>query len=135
VSTILTPELEQAKRELQATGYEVVKRVSDEDIRSFEMPKPELGMPVIWWRSGLRITGGAEVVFVRKINGRSVDLSNGYTNVLHADDPRIHQNVHQREMGSWEYTPYHLKMLDRMERLEKALKEVVGDEGEKSKKK
>lgn len=95
-----------------------VQSVTREEIAAFKMPPPLVGQPVIWHRRGLRNSQQVSIRFVRAVHERSIDLDNGVSNVLHADDPRLHQNEHQRENGSWEVTPYDVTVQERLARLE-----------------
>jgi hypothetical protein len=101
-----------------STTYAPVRQVTREEIAAFEMPRPLVGQPVLYHRRGMRNDRQAVIRFVRQVHQRSVDLDGGMNNVLHADDPRLHQNEHQRENGSWEFTPYDLLLQERLAALE-----------------
>lgn len=75
--------------------------------KQFEMPRPELGEVVWYWRHGIR-TGSAQPCIALSINPRTVLLKSLHTNsffdgIRHADDPMLMVGE-QSKQGSWDFT-------------------------------
>lgn len=81
------------------------------DDKPFTMPEPSPGMPVLWYRQGIKEGRKAEIAFVLSVGNRSIRARTAYgelqETVRHIADPKLKENRDQRENGGWDFTDDH----------------------------
>jgi hypothetical protein len=107
-----------------ATIEDEVRKIKQDEIEAFTMPKPCLGQSVTWFHSGTR-TGLGEIAWVLKAGHRNIVLQRAsglaVETVRHVADPKLQLSVEQRESGAWDFTDQDKKSLAN----EKLLAELV----------
>jgi hypothetical protein len=95
--------------------------MSEVETKQFVMPRPKRGSAVIWYPHGLP-SDTSEIGFVVKVYATSIvlQLASGYTKegVRFIEDPRLKDNVHQRENGAWDFSEETRKLVTFEKRLE-----------------
>ncbi|HHK42056.1 MAG TPA: hypothetical protein ENJ50_06515 [Planctomycetaceae bacterium] len=93
--------------------------VSQEEILSFEMPVPPIGLPVLWYSTGFDDSRRRQIGFVRYVSARNIGITlpggQKVDAVRHVDDPKLRLNPEQRETGAWAFTPDYIATLERLE--------------------
>lgn len=92
---------------------------------SFEMPRANPGMQILWYKRGFYDRTSREVAYmlhcgentavIISCTGRRADA------IRHIDDPKLQLNPDQRENGAWDFTDDHKEMMafkrDMLERI------------------
>lgn len=89
----------------------MMERITEQErraIETFEMPRCTVGLPILWYRNGVKdrtsvemaymLTCGSRTAVIHSSSGRRVDA------VRHIDDPKLKLNSDQREQGAWDFT-------------------------------
>lgn len=104
------------------------KRVTDQELNSFVMPRPDVGDVVRWYRFGVANESQASAATVTRILDSSIDVSvilgGAKFAVRHINDPRLKMSSDMRAEGAWDFTAKFYKDLARDSEFDQRLREL-----------
>ena len=83
--------------------------VNQKELLEYQMPKPEVGDLVIWYRQAQRIERREQAAIVTRVGEKVIDVflvgvgGRVLSGVKHVSDPRLRLNDDMREDGSWDF--------------------------------
>ena len=97
--------------------------VDQQELLQYQMPKPEVGDIIIWYRNAQQIERREQAAIVTRVGEKVIDLylvgsgNRVITGVKHVTDPRLRLNDDMREGGSWDFRKSEQKILARINEL------------------
>ena len=99
--------------------------------KPWKMPSVSRGQPVIFYPRGTISKRNADLGFVATVGESAIGIAyrnQGLDECYHRDDPRLVDNPEiKNEIGGiWEFTSDQIKILDRLDELERRLNKIEG---------